>query len=476
MTVASPKEIEIFFCYAREDENLRNELEKHLSILKQQGQIITWHDRKIGAGKEWEREIDTHLNTAHVILLLISQNFMNSDYCYSIEMKRALERHEVGTVRVIPVILRPVDWKGAPFSKLQVLPTDGKPITRWRNRDEAFLSIAEGIREAVQDFLAFQKTKEREYYENTIFSYFDVRNIQMPEDLVGKTLGTCRIESLIGEGGFGVVYLATQPHLNRQVAIKVVKSTFRKESSYSYSYDTINEDRHRLMLLRFDREAEAVARLDHPYILPLYEYQTSPLPYLVMPYVAKGSLADRIKASYYLPLPASEVATILSQVASALDYAHQQQLIHRDIKPHNLFCHHSGNILLADFGIVQFGDSDLLAPDPSMAPYTPSYASPEQHQWLKVDYRTDIYSLGIVIYELLCGKRPFEGRLTGGPFEIANQHLHTPPPAMHTFGVQVPPAIEAVVVKALAKQPEQRYQSAGEMSAAFQAAFYRNNI
>lgn len=143
---------EIFFCYAREDEKLRIELEKQLNILKRQGFIDFWHDREISAGTEWEREIDVHLNTAHIILLLISPDFMVSDYCYSKEMKRAMERHEAGEARVIPVILRPVYWRGAPFGKLQALPTDGKPVvsSQWHNLDEAFYNVAEGIRKAVE--------------------------------------------------------------------------------------------------------------------------------------------------------------------------------------------------------------------------------------------------------------------------------------------------------------------------------------
>lgn len=155
----SGEAIEVFFSYAREDEDLRDELEKHLSILRQ-GVITGWHDREIGAGKEWEGEVDTHLNTARVILLLVSPDFMASDYCWSVEVKRAMERHETGEARVIPVILRPVDWEGAPFCKLQALPTDAKPVTTWANRDEAFLDVARGIRAAVEELAALEAQVE----------------------------------------------------------------------------------------------------------------------------------------------------------------------------------------------------------------------------------------------------------------------------------------------------------------------------
>jgi hypothetical protein len=110
--------VKIFFSYAHEDEELREGLEKQLRALKRQGIIDVWYDREISAGSEWEREIDTHLNTAQIILLLVSPDFMDSDYCYSIEMERAMERHERGEARVIPIILRPIHWQGAPFGKL----------------------------------------------------------------------------------------------------------------------------------------------------------------------------------------------------------------------------------------------------------------------------------------------------------------------------------------------------------------------
>ena len=137
--------IEIFCCYARKDQQLLDELRIHLRMLQRQGLIDAWYDRDIISGKERIREIDAHLDTAQIILLLISPHFMNSDYCYGIEMKRALERHERGEARVIPVILRPVYWQNAPFSKLQALPTNAKAISRWHTRDEAFFNVAEGI-------------------------------------------------------------------------------------------------------------------------------------------------------------------------------------------------------------------------------------------------------------------------------------------------------------------------------------------
>jgi uncharacterized protein YegL len=142
--------ITVFYSYAREDESLREQLEKRLSMLRRQGLISEWHNRQIAAGTEWAKEIDAHLETASVILLLVSSDFLASDYCYDSEMQRALERHTRGEARVIPVVLRPCKWQQAPFAHLQVLPHDGKSATEWNNLDAAFLDITQGIRKAIE--------------------------------------------------------------------------------------------------------------------------------------------------------------------------------------------------------------------------------------------------------------------------------------------------------------------------------------
>lgn len=143
--------LEVFYAYAPKDEPYCQELDKHLSILKRQGLISTWHPRLILAGANWSQDIDAHLNQAAVILLLISADFLASDYCYSIELQQALERHQAGEVRVIPILLRSVDWKGASFAHLQPLPIDGRFITQWEDLDTAFTEVAAGIRRAIED-------------------------------------------------------------------------------------------------------------------------------------------------------------------------------------------------------------------------------------------------------------------------------------------------------------------------------------
>jgi TIR domain/WD domain, G-beta repeat len=147
--------VSIFFCYAHEDEELLNKLKRHLWPLQRQELIAVWHDRDISAGTEWEQEISQHLNAAHIILLLVSPDFMYSEYCYGVEMKRAIERHQRGEARVIPIILRPVYWQGV-LGKLQALPKDGLPITdpNWNNLDRAFYNVTEGIRKVVEQISA----------------------------------------------------------------------------------------------------------------------------------------------------------------------------------------------------------------------------------------------------------------------------------------------------------------------------------
>ncbi|MCF4967723.1 toll/interleukin-1 receptor domain-containing protein [Nostoc sp. CMAA1605] len=143
--------VKVFFSYSHKDEALRDELATHLSTMKHQGVIEAWHDRAIIAGSNWADAIDDNLNIADIVLLLVSANFLASDYCYDKEMMRAMERYESKEARVIPIILKPVDWNDTPFSKLQALPKNAKPVTTWTNQDEAFSDIAKGIRRVAEE-------------------------------------------------------------------------------------------------------------------------------------------------------------------------------------------------------------------------------------------------------------------------------------------------------------------------------------
>ena len=179
--------VEIFCCYAHGDQLLLNKLKAHLTPLQRQGLITIWADTNIGAGAEWESEIKKHLNSAQIILLLVSPDFMSSEYCYSIEMKRAIERHECGEARVIPVILRPVYWQQAPFGKLQALPQSAKPITDpgWHDIDRALYNVTEAIYKTVED-LATQRSIEFSIEQGNITSYdADVLALKYAQEFFG---------------------------------------------------------------------------------------------------------------------------------------------------------------------------------------------------------------------------------------------------------------------------------------------------
>jgi tetratricopeptide (TPR) repeat protein len=173
MTTVSQRPLKLFYCYAREDRALRDQLDTHLSSLRRQNRIMSWFDGEIGPGIEWEKEIDIQLLHADIILLLVTPSFMASDYCYGIEMKRALERHKAGTARVIPVILRHTYLKDAPFSSLQILPTDARPVTQWADRDEAFWDITMGIHKAILDLGILLKTKQEWFDEGNTLYYLE---------------------------------------------------------------------------------------------------------------------------------------------------------------------------------------------------------------------------------------------------------------------------------------------------------------
>src|SRR5215469_16593938 len=142
---------EVFISYSHRDQTLREELETHLANLKRQNIITSWYDGNIKPGAELQPQIIEHLNKAQIILLLVSANFIASDFCYSTEMKQAIARHDANKARVIPILLRPTDWKGALFAKLKMLPTDAKAITLWPSHDEGFVDVVHGIREAIDD-------------------------------------------------------------------------------------------------------------------------------------------------------------------------------------------------------------------------------------------------------------------------------------------------------------------------------------
>ena|GEM_PF-708218 len=278
-------------------------------------------------------------------------------------------------------------------------------------------------------------------------------------ELIGQVLGTCTLQRLLGRGGMGAVYLARQSRPRRTVAVKVLLPGL------------IEERTREEFLARFRREADAIAALDHIHIMPIYEYsEQGDTAYLVMPYVTGGTLRDHLEKCQHLSL--QEAIHIIDQAAAGLDCAHAQGIIHRDLKPGNILFHADGRLLLADFGLAKVlkdVENSGLAMLTSIGTIvgTPEYLSPEQGTGSLLDVRTDVYSLGIVLYHMLTGRVPFTGT---SPVAIAIKHAMVEPPLIRQFNPHITPSVEAVVMKAIAKAPEERFSSAGELARALRLA------
>jgi serine/threonine protein kinase len=284
----------------------------------------------------------------------------------------------------------------------------------------------------------------------------------MPE-WIGKTIGKVRIERAIAKGGMAEVYLGTHLTLDRAVAVKVM-----------HNYVESDPD----LQSRFEREAKVVAGLRHPNIVQIFDYDTAEgHPYIVMEYLMGPSLATYLRELHihHQRLQPVQIARLLITIATALDYAHERGVIHRDIKPGNIILHNkASNIsteepiterteaVLTDFGLVRIAQAVTQTASGAVSG-TPAYMSPEQAQGLKVDHRSDIYSLGVVLYEMIAGRMPFEGDTS---WSLIFKHINEPPPSIP--GIQ--PAVQKVINNALAKKPEDRYQTARALAADYMDA------
>jgi serine/threonine protein kinase len=276
----------------------------------------------------------------------------------------------------------------------------------------------------------------------------------MTDPLIGKKIGQYEIQSLIGQGGMAVVYRAHQGSMKRDVAMKIVSSPITLDPAF---------------MERFKRETQVLTNLEHAHIVPVHDYGTTEegYTYLVMRHVKGGSLSERIRSGP--PMKLDEVSTILFQLADALDFAHRHGVIHRDIKPSNVLLDEQGSAYLADFGLARLAEPGLHGNLTETGSFlgTPTYISPEQIRQDPIDGRSDVYSLGVVLYEMLAGRPPFTA---DSAFTIMRAHIDQEPPPIRRFRPGLPPAVEAVLEKALQKEPTTRYQTAGEMAEAFTRA------
>jgi serine/threonine protein kinase len=268
-------------------------------------------------------------------------------------------------------------------------------------------------------------------------------------DLEGKTLNRYKLQRLMGKGGMADVYLSYDAHFNREVAIKVFK---REDES---------------LLRRFIREAHLMDSLRNPRLMPVYDAGSTNLDgsnvyYIVMPCMKGGTLRDRIRNN---PLPASEACRYLNDIAAALDYLHQQGIIHRDIKSSNVLLDDDNRCYLADFGIARAASDATQMTSTGNIMGTVDYLAPELVETnQRADARSDLYSLGVLLFEMITGVLPFRGE---NQIAVVAMHVGKRPPSPRSIVATIPPAVERVVYKALEKRPELRYESATRMAEAF---------
>ncbi len=268
----------------------------------------------------------------------------------------------------------------------------------------------------------------------------------------GQMLGAYRIIGQIGKGGMATVYKAYQASVDRYVAVKVLPSQLAESQEFA---------------TRFHQEARIIAKLEHPHILPVFDYgESDGVAYFVMRYLDAGTLKDKMEAGR--PLPFDEIDRIFTQLADALSYAHGHGIVHRDLKPANALIDSQGNVFLTDFGIAKLLESAsprLTQTDAIMG--TPAYISPEQAQGKPVDQRSDIYSLGIILYEMVTGGVPF---VADTPLAVLFKHISDPLPLPSLVKPDIPAPIEQVILKALAKEPQDRFATAAEFVASWKRA------
>ncbi len=267
------------------------------------------------------------------------------------------------------------------------------------------------------------------------------------QQYVGMRLGGYQIVEQLGQGGMATVCKAYQPSMDRYVAIKILPSHFTQDKSF---------------VGRFTQEARTLARLEHAHILPVYDYgEQEGITYLVMRYVEAGTLKDLIDRKG--PIGTKEAARLVGQVGDALECGHSQGVIHRDIKPSNVLVDQHGNTFLTDFGIAKLVAETAHFTASGAIIGTPAYMSPEQGMGQPVDARCDIYSLGVVLYELVTGRVPFHAET---PLAVLLKHLNAPLPPPRQIRPDLPAAVERVILKAMAKSPDDRYQTVKEFVAA----------
>jgi serine/threonine protein kinase len=471
--------LQVFFSYAQKDEALRDSLETHLTALIRRGIIQAWHDRKVAPGANWHDSIDEQLTKSSLILLLVSADFLASDYCYGVEIQRAMEMRRRGEAQVIPIILRACDWDLPPLAGLAALPTGGKAVTSWANQDEAWIDVVRGIREALAqqsepplheirapkiapDEIVEQLEAALARKQALAQSGFDVaeveheiralrRRIREGRPLKpGAKLGAGRylLAERLGQGGFGVVWKARDLKLDRLVAVKVLHNNLAGDA---------------LRIDRFFRGARAMETLHHPAVVRVLEPRGEDSGHLffVMELMTGGDLRQAVLQKKIGP---EAILPILLRIGEALAIAHARGVVHRDIKP--------ANILLADDGTPRLTDFDLVAAADTTggtrtgALGTWLFAAPEcLDRPQEADARADVFGLGMTaIFGLYGADLPMDVLRAPERFigdlrcEPANR------------------AVKDVLKRAVEWRREERFKDAGELCDWLQEAMSTSEI
>lgn len=475
----------MFYSYSPKDEQLVNELEEHLAIQKRQGLIQTWNRKNILAGDDVASKVNSHLDEADVIVLLISSSYIDSDYCYSIEMMLAMVRHRAGKACVIPILLRPCDVTGAPFAQLKSLPSDQRAITAWSDHDAAWASVAADLRTRIEslrvdeDFLRRRQsrgrtpnmerlrllaerklaihrrllearaTQDSDPIQDELRATRELRRHAEPTkgDLLGR--GRYELQELIGCGGFGNVWKAWDLSDGNVVAIKVLQGRYMSDAT---------------MAERLLRGFHCLLGVEHPNIVRVHGMENIPEdepPFFAMEYVVGGSLEAATKKR---DLSHRDIFDIVCQVGEALDHLHRQSppILHLDVKPSNVLLaprdppETGFTAKLADFDLA-WRDDPALFTRTRRGGGTSAFMAPElEREDAQPDARSDLFSLAATaVYAISHGKHRLNRY---EPTQSAVERLDTPSP------------VKSALKQALSIDPQRRHGGTLEFCTALKRA------
>ncbi|HWS83152.1 MAG TPA: TIR domain-containing protein [Ktedonobacteraceae bacterium] len=488
--------IKIFYCYAHADQMLRDELEKHLSPLKRLKYITGFFDRQILAGANFEQEIEKNLDSADIILILVSPDFIASNYSYDIEMARALKRHETGKAHVVPIILRPVYWEDTPLGILQALPTDRKPITQWSDRDEALLNVATGIRDLVRELLpkvtlSSQETVALEQVGQAIVPKKEVQTDQAKsEKYIPPTSNTTSLNQSHAQALQDRRWKKMQNELrHKQPSLKslyqreqstpldnqsnteenesssppivgrryLVQSFLRKEQNYSI-YQGLDQILQRRVMLKavpypyseYRNAIRAISQFSHPNIVSLYDLRIeTDILYIVNEFADGDDFARLLQ----MRLPPDQVADFGAQICRALVYAGNpsRRVCHGNLTPYAVIRDQQGMVRIDNFALP--GDMQYFAAWSTVGSDGFVLSDPELPYGQISDGRRgdDTRAVGLLLYQLLTGKA------------VDATKVEPPANGRLRFQREVPPELCEVIARSIVRVHPQRILTANSL-------------